>query len=52
MKTLIAAIFLPSSFAGCAVYTPSSSVVIDPAGRHDSGGEKFCPPGQSKKGNC
>lgn len=52
MKTLIVAIFLVSSLAGCAVYTPSGSVVIDPAGRHDSGGGTFCPPGQAKKGNC
>lgn len=52
MRTLIAMIALASSIAGCAVYTPSGSVVVDPAGRHDSGGGKFCPPGQAKKGNC
>lgn len=52
MRILIALVVLASSIAGCAVYTPSGSVVIDPAGRHDSGGEKFCPPGQAKKGNC
>jgi hypothetical protein len=53
MRTLIALLVLAStSLAGCAVYTPSGSVVIDPAGRHDSAGGKFCPPGQAKKGNC
>lgn len=53
MRTLIALLVLAStSFTGCAVYTPSGSVVIDPAGRHDSAGGKFCPPGQAKKGNC
>jgi hypothetical protein len=52
MKALIALIVLASSIAGCAVYTPSGSVVIDPADRQDSGGGKFCPPGQAKKGNC
>ncbi|MNT90442.1 hypothetical protein D3C72_2313440 [compost metagenome] len=36
--------------SGCAVYTPSGSVVVDP---HDGGGRGgFCPPGQAKKGNC
>ena len=52
MRALIALVVLASSVAGCAVYTPSGSVVIDPAGRHDTGGGKFCPPGQAKKGNC
>lgn len=52
MKTLFALITLAASLAGCAVYTPSGSVVIDPAGRHDAGDGRFCPPGQAKKGNC
>lgn len=52
MRALIAMAVIASSIAGCAVYTPSGSVVIDPAGRHDSGDGKFCPPGQAKKGNC
>lgn len=52
MRTLIAMLVLATSLIGCAVYTPSGSVVIDPAGRHDSGNGKFCPPGQAKKGNC
>ena len=34
---------------GCAVYTPSGSVVVDPHVRSDGG---FCPPGQAKKGRC
>lgn len=39
--------------AGCAVYTPSASVVIDPAGPHAPAPRgNFCPPGQAKKGNC
>jgi len=42
-----------AALSGCAVYTPSGAVVIDPQGSHapqSSGG--FCPPGQAKKGNC
>lgn len=50
MRVLIALAILVSSLAGCAVYTPSGAVVIDPAGPRGSGG--FCPPGQAKKGNC
>ena len=52
MKALIALALLASTLTGCAVYTPAGSVVIDPAGRHDSGGGgqgRFCPPGQAKK---
>ena len=56
MKALIALALLASTLTGCAVYTPAGSVVIDPAGRNDSGGGsgqgRFCPPGQAKKGNC
>ncbi|HCY64474.1 MAG TPA: hypothetical protein DHV59_16955 [Oxalobacteraceae bacterium] len=52
MKTLIALVVLASCMAGCAVYTPSGSVVIDPAGPQGAGNGKFCPPGQAKKGNC
>ncbi|MEZ5703424.1 MAG: hypothetical protein R3E42_17930 [Burkholderiaceae bacterium] len=52
MKTLLVAFVLASSLVGCAVHTPSGSVVVDPAGRHGSGDGKFCPPGQAKKGNC
>ncbi|WP_088178079.1 hypothetical protein [Methyloversatilis universalis] len=51
MRVLIALAILVSSLAGCAVYTPSGAVVIDPAGPRGSGGG-FCPPGQAKKGNC
>ena len=53
MKALIALALLASTLTGCAVYTPAGSVVIDPAGQHDSGGGgqgRFCPPGQAKKG--
>lgn len=52
MKTLIALVVLASCMAGCAVYTPSGSVVIDPAGPQGPGNGNFCPPGQAKKGNC
>ncbi|MCX7256116.1 MAG: hypothetical protein NTZ64_05105 [Polaromonas sp.] len=43
--------------SGCAVYTPSGAVVLDPIGTvrqgDDGGGRgRFCPPGQAKKGNC
>jgi hypothetical protein len=38
---------------GCAVYTPSGSVVVDPhAASAPTGRGGFCPPGQAKKGNC
>ena len=56
MKALIALALLASTLTGCAVYTPAGSVVIDPAGRHDSGGGggqgKFCPPGQARAVHC
>lgn len=53
MKRLFAVFLVSQLIAGCAVYTPAGSVVVDPNGpgqRHDGGG--FCPPGQAKKGNC
>ena len=37
---------------GCAVYTPSGAVVVDPGASAPRGGGQFCPPGQAKKGNC
>ena len=57
MKTLLALLLVASSvLSGCAVYTPSGAVVLDPAGTRkqaDQGeGRRFCPPGQAKKGNC
>ncbi|WP_291324855.1 hypothetical protein, partial [Acidovorax sp. 28-64-14] len=52
MRTLIAMFIFAAATTGCAVYTPSGSVVVDPKGSHDSGKGKFCPPGQAKKGNC
>lgn len=51
MKWLIALFALASTLGGCAVYTPSGAVIVDPGGRPASGGG-FCPPGQAKKGNC
>lgn len=51
MKRLLLLAVIAGLLGGCAVYTPSGSVVIDPAGRHDRGGD-FCPPGQAKKGRC
>ena len=42
-----------AALSGCAVYTPSGAVVIDPQGSHtQQSGGGFCPPGQAKKGNC
>ena len=38
--------------SGCAVYTPSGAVVVDPGSNAPKSGGKFCPPGQAKKGNC
>lgn len=51
MKHLTALLVIAALLGGCAVYTPSGSIVIDPArGERANGG--FCPPGQAKKGNC
>lgn len=52
MKVLIALFAVACCLAGCAVYTPEGSVVVDPAGTHRADGGSFCPPGQAKKGNC
>lgn len=54
MKLILSALMLVASLSGCAVYTPSGSVVIDPGrvGSPSGGGGTFCPPGQAKKGNC
>lgn len=49
MKSFFSLLVLVSVLSGCAVYTPSGSVVIDPHGGYGGG---FCPPGQAKKGNC
>lgn len=38
--------------SGCAVYTPTGAVVVDPGAGGARGGGNFCPPGQAKKGNC
>ena len=51
MIKLIALFAMALTLSACAVYTPSGSVVVDPA-RSQSGGGTFCPPGQAKKGNC
>jgi hypothetical protein len=51
--SLAAAIWFSTAMAGCAVYTPSGSVVVDPGVTHVPAGRSgFCPPGQAKKGNC
>ena len=55
MKVLSSALLLAVLLCGCAVYTPSGSIVIDPGrveGHGGGGGGQFCPPGQAKKGNC
>ena len=53
------ALALLTTLSGCAVHTPSGSLIIDPARpaggsghSHDHGNGTFCPPGQAKKGNC
>lgn len=51
MKTLFTLLTTALLLTGCAVYTPSGSVVVDPGHSHGGGGG-FCPPGQAKKGNC
>lgn len=50
MKKLLSLFALCCLLAGCAVHTPSGSVIIDPGARGPGGG--FCPPGQAKKGHC
>lgn len=54
MKTLLVAILAAAILGGCAVYTPSGAIVVDPQVRSapGGGGGGFCPPGQAKKGNC
>ncbi|MFC4273665.1 hypothetical protein [Achromobacter aloeverae] len=51
MRLLLSLAILTSLLSGCAVYTPSGAVVVDPHGGGGGGGG-FCPPGQAKKGNC
>ncbi len=53
MRVTFASLLLAMALSGCAVYTPSGSVVIDPVRVGVPGGHgQFCPPGQAKKGNC
>mgnify|MGYP001271649558 CR=1 FL=1 len=53
MRFTLAALLMATTLSACAVYTPSGSVVIDPArAGTPAGNGKFCPPGQAKKGNC
>jgi hypothetical protein len=57
MKYLLIASYawLLATLGGCAVYTPSGAVVIDPAPVSKAAPAergRFCPPGQAKKGNC
>ncbi|WP_334119250.1 hypothetical protein [Limnobacter sp.] len=49
MKTFFSILALVALLGGCAIHTPSGSVIVDP---HDGHGGGFCPPGQAKKGNC
>ncbi|ASR91410.1 hypothetical protein AFA_07025 [Alcaligenes faecalis] len=51
MKTLFLALTLTSILSACAVHTPRGSVIVDPDG-HGGYGQRHCPPGQAKKGNC
>ncbi|WP_170162263.1 hypothetical protein [Caldimonas tepidiphila] len=55
MKVLLSLFAAVALLSGCAVYTPSGAVVIDPHGSHShpqGGNGGFCPPGQAKKGRC
>jgi hypothetical protein len=49
MMKFLSLFAVAAMLCGCAVYTPSGSVVVDPQVRSDGG---FCPPGQAKKGRC
>ena len=49
-KIIVALTIAAGTLAGCAVYVPAEpGVVVQPQGGPGNG---FCPPGQSKKGNC
>ena len=50
--SLSACLCFVALLGGCAVYTPSGAVVVDPGVVHVPGPGGFCPPGQAKKGNC
>jgi hypothetical protein len=54
MKIILSLLAAVAMLSGCAIYTPSGAVVVDPVGtvNQGSGGGRFCPPGQAKKGNC
>lgn len=54
MKKLLVLLASVALLAGCAVYTPSAAVVVDPQPVvvKQGGGGNFCPPGQAKKGRC
>lgn len=56
MKVLLSLFAAAALLSGCAVHTPSGSVVVDPHTHVHTGGGggngKFCPPGQAKKGRC
>jgi len=56
MKKSIALLAVVALLGGCALHTRDGSVVLNPYGVKSeggrSGGGKFCPPGQAKKGNC
>lgn len=54
MKKLLVLLASAALVSGCAVYTPSGAVVVDPQPVvvKQGGGGRFCPPGQAKKGNC
>jgi hypothetical protein len=52
MKKFFSIFAVVALLGGCAVHTPSGSIVIDPDRAVKSGGGGFCPPGQAKKGNC
>jgi hypothetical protein len=49
---LAGCVWLMTLLGGCAVYTPSGAIVVDPAPAHATRSGGFCPPGQAKKGNC
>lgn len=51
MRSLLVAVTLTAILSACAVYTPRGSVIVDPDG-YGGYGQRHCPPGQAKKGNC
>lgn len=53
MKKIIAIVFMSTfCISGCELVGPSVKVQSPKVKVHSEDEQKFCPPGQAKKGNC